>query len=142
MANVLILDDEESLLKVIASYLKRSGHSVWSCLSPESALTQFEELGGAIDLLIAGVTLADISGAEVGLALIGHTPELKILLVSGYPFLAWNFEDAESFHRLPSDSVRVLQKPFSPLDLLLKVDELIGRLPLAAPLVQHFEGVG
>ena len=134
MARVLVLDDQECLLEIISVYLASSGHSILRCSSSESAIRQFKDVNGAIDLLVADVTLGDSSGVYVGLEFMASTPKLKLLFISGYPLIWWKTGDVVSFHKLPSDSVRVLQKPFSPLDLLLKVDELVGQLPQAVTI--------
>src|SRR5947209_1623065 len=129
MATVLILDDEQCLLKMIAIYLQNSGHSILECASADSARQQFRAIDGAVDLMVADVTLGAASGVEIGLALKTSSPQLKLIFISGYPYNAWSIRDAALLLELPADSVRVLQKPFSALDLLIKVDELIGKLP-------------
>src|SRR5947209_4274656 len=129
MATVLILDDEQCLLRMLAIYLESSGHATLQCASPESACEQFGQMNGAVDLVVADVTLGDSSGVEVGLELKTKAPDLKLLFISGYPHNAWSIRDSALLLKLPPDSVRVLQKPFSALDLLIKVDELIGDLP-------------
>jgi DNA-binding response OmpR family regulator len=132
MATVLILDDEQSLLRMIAIYLKNSGHSILQCASADSACEQFKDIDGAVDLVVADGSLGNVSGVEIGLELKTQTPKLKLLFISGYPFNGWSIRDAALLLKLPPDSVRVLQKPFSALDLLIKVDELIGQLPKSA----------
>ena len=111
---------------LMGAYLKRSGHSILQCDSAESAMERFREFHGEIDLLVADVGLGADSGVEVGLQLMACSPKLKLLLISGYPFETWSIRDAALFLELRPDSVRVLQKPFSLLDMLVKVDQLIG----------------
>jgi len=128
MGTVLLLDDEQSLLKLTALYLRRGGHTTVPCASPQSALEQFKALNGGVDLLIADVSLGRDSGVEFGLGLHRWSPALKLLFISGYPLAAWSIRDAALFDALPPALVRVLQKPFSALDLAAKVEELIGPL--------------
>ncbi|HEY2016917.1 MAG TPA: response regulator [Bryobacteraceae bacterium] len=124
MPTVLILDDEEGLLKLLAVFLKRSGYLVLPCSSTASALERFQELDGAIDLLIADVALGADSGVEVAMQLKAISPNLACLFISGYPFNSWSARNTLLFGEWPPDSVRVLQKPFSSYDLLNMVDEL------------------
>jgi response regulator RpfG family c-di-GMP phosphodiesterase len=134
-ARILILDDEHDercLLSGLTPYLTRSGYIVLQCLSAESAVEQLQQEDGEIDLLISDVALADSSGVEVCLGLQAFAPALKLLFTSGCPVTEWSAWDANLFRELPSNSVRILQKPFSALDLLLRVDELIGAAPEAA----------
>ena len=55
----------------------------------------------------------------------GRSPYLKIVITSGYPSDDWDRLDAAELEELPSDSVEVLQKPFSKLFLLRKVREIL-----------------
>jgi len=126
MSRVAILDDEQSVRILMGVYLKRSGHTVLLCKSTESVMERFREFHGEIDLLVADVALGADSGVEIGLRLMGWSPKLKLLLISGYPFEAWSIRDAALFQELHPQSVRVLQKPFTLLDMLVKVDQLIG----------------
>lgn len=133
-ARILILDDEHDercLLSGLTTYLTSSGYVVLQCLSAESAVEQFQQENGEIDLLISDVALADSSGVEVCLRLLSSAPALKLLFTSGCPLTEWSAWDAALFRELPPNSVRILQKPFSALDLLLRVDELIGAAPEA-----------
>jgi two-component system cell cycle sensor histidine kinase/response regulator CckA len=126
MKSVLILDDEPSLLQVVKLFLKHGGYKVAQAQSPASAVQQFLDLNGRLDLLIADVTLAVSSGVEVAVDFKSRSSTLKVILMSGYPADGWGEHDAALLAALPSESVRVLQKPFSSTGLLLLVRELIG----------------
>ena len=134
MATVMIVGDEQCLAKTIGVYLEESGHLIFQCASPESACEQFTEANGAVDLILTDVALGITRCLEIGLEMRRRSPKLKLLFVSGHPSTRWGPRDIGLFHELPPDSVRVLQKPFSALDLLIKVDELIGQLPERVPV--------
>jgi DNA-binding response OmpR family regulator len=133
-ARILILDDEHDercQLSGLTTYLTSSGYTVLQCRSVESAAEQFQQESGDIDLLISDVTLEDDSGVKVCLRLQAAAPTLKLLFISGAPLTEWSAWDASRLREMPSNSVRILMKPFSALDLLLRVDELIGAAPEA-----------
>jgi two-component system sensor histidine kinase ChiS len=133
-ARILILDDEHDercLLSGLRTYLTSSGYLVLQCLSAAAAVEHLQLEDGEIDLLISDVALADSSGVEVCLRLKSSYPALKLLFTAGCPLPEWSVWDAALFRELAPDSVRILQKPFSALDLLLRVDELIGAAPEA-----------
>ena len=133
-ARILILDDEHDercLLSGLTTYLTRSGYLVLQCLSAAAAVEQLQLEDGEIDLLISDVALEDSSGVEVCLRLKSSYPALKLLFTAGCPLTEWSIWDAALFRELTPDSVRILEKPFSALDLLLRVDELIGAAPEA-----------
>jgi PAS domain S-box-containing protein len=123
---VLILDDEESVLELTALYLRESGYATLSCNSESSALERCRSVNGAVDLLIADVTLAEGSGVEAGLHLREQLPGLKLLFMSGYAVEDWKPRDTELAGRVPPDSIRILRKPFSARDLLSITRTLIG----------------
>jgi CheY-like chemotaxis protein len=79
-----------------------------------------------VDLLIADVTLPGSSGIRAALELRDLLPYLKIVITSGYPSDHWDRLDAAELEELPSDSVEVLQKPFSLITLLDTIHRLIG----------------
>ena len=133
MATVLIFDDEDRLLKMIGVYLQESGHVILQGASAESAGEQFTQVNGAVDLILVDVALGVASALEIGVELKRQTPKLKLLFVSDHPFAKWDARDLALFHELPPDSVRVLQRPFSALDLLIKVEGLLGQLPETVP---------
>ena len=75
---------------------------------------------------MADVTLPSSSGIRVALEYKCCFPRLKIVIMSGYPASMWNEQDAAEFDEIPSDSVTVMQKPFTPAVLLSTVRRLIG----------------
>jgi len=123
---ILILDDEKTVLDLTARYLNDNGYTTFSSRSSESATERFHEAGGAVDLLIANVTLAGESGVEIGLRLQALAPKLKIVFMSGLFVNEWNASDLALVKRLPPESVRILLKPFSAHELLSATAELIG----------------
>jgi PAS domain S-box-containing protein len=123
---VLILDDEESVLELTALYLRESGYATLFCNSEASALEHCRNVNGAVDLLIADVTLPDGTGVEAGLHLREQLPRLKLLFMSGYSVDEWNSRDTELAGRVTADSIRILRKPFSARDLLNTTSTLIG----------------
>jgi response regulator RpfG family c-di-GMP phosphodiesterase len=133
-ARILILDDEhdeQCLLSGLTTYLTHSGYVVIQCQSAESAMEEFQQDSVSIDLLISDVTFADSSALKVCLRLREFAPELKLLFLSDRPLIKWKVLEGALFRELPPDSVRILPKPFSALDLLIRVDELIGAAPAA-----------
>jgi hypothetical protein len=64
----------------------------------------------------------------------GRSPYLKIVITSGYPSDDWDRLDAAELEELPSDSVEVLQKPFSLTTLLDTIHRLIGWPQVMAPV--------
>lgn len=120
MAKVVVMDDEEGIRNVIARILLRHGHEVWQAEDGEVGTRLVATHQPA--LVITDILMPEKEGIETIQELREAYPELKILAVSGAgsaeeggPLL-----DAEI---LGADSS--LPKPFTPQELMAKVDLLL-----------------
>ena len=123
MKTILILEDELPLLNLVRRML--APYSVLEAGAAEQAIRQFRT-HRQIDLLLADVSLPDMSGIRVALLLRAENPDLAVILASGYPRSSWNKQELADLDRLGSDSVSVIEKPFSSTILLDRVSQLIG----------------
>lgn len=103
--NILILEDESCVVNVLRIVLQRRGYSISETTTAQDALESCGK-NGHLDLLIADVNLPTSSGIEVALQLKERIPNLKIILISGYPPGCFNDQHAALFSELPSDSVQ------------------------------------
>jgi DNA-binding response OmpR family regulator len=124
--SILVLDDEFKLLKLVCRLLQRHGYSTLEASTADEALRLFHDNRGHIDLFIVDICLPTGSGIQVALDLRVASPDLHILLVSGYPENAWSARDSALFRSLGSHFVSILQKPFTPQILINRIDRLIG----------------
>jgi two-component system cell cycle sensor histidine kinase/response regulator CckA len=118
---ILLVDDEPPLLRLMQTYLKKLGYTVEACLDGRSATAAFDAAGGAFDLLVADVTLPDISGKDLAVQLAASQPKLRVLLCSGYPV---------QLNGLPDnlrDRFGALDKPFVPNMLASSVEKLLRK---------------
>ncbi|HYP07225.1 MAG TPA: response regulator [Bryobacteraceae bacterium] len=120
-ARILIVDDEPDLVKLLQSYLKRLGYSVDTSHDAEEALALVDQTGQTYDLLVADVTLPRMSGKELALKMTAASPNLKVLLTSGYPVAVDSMPESLRY-RLGS-----LDKPFLPNMLVKSIEELLQR---------------
>ncbi len=118
MKTILLLDDEVCLMKLMSQLLARCGYVVWESSSAEEAITRFQDVKGQLDLFVADVNLPESSGIQVALLLRGERPDLRVILMSGYPRSCWQGRDTTDLGRLGSDSLLILEKPFMPRALL------------------------
>lgn len=116
----LLVDDEPALLRVFDQYLTRVGYLVTPCASAGAALEKFNEDPPHFQLLITDLTLPDMPGHEMALQMTGLSPDLRVLLCSGYPF------EVASLPRDVQSRFRMLVKPFTPRAL---ADELKRLMP-------------
>lgn len=117
---ILIVDDEPSLLYLMEQFLSRLGYSVEAFSAAAPALERFESDPGAYALVIADISLPEISGAEMIARLLERNPQLCVLVCTGLPF---------TLTAVPEQlrpRVEYLQKPFAPQMLASAVQRLLG----------------
>jgi CheY-like chemotaxis protein len=118
---VLVVEDENALLSVVARILRRYGYTVLTAPHSGDALILCERRGKPIDLLLVDVVLPRMNGSELAGRLKRIHPEMEVLYMSGY-------SDFTVVRQVMVENVdRFIAKPFSAKDLLLKVREVLGR---------------
>ncbi len=119
MANVLIVDDEEVYRTYISDWLAREGHEVRSASNRREAALVARSFRP--DLLIVDFLLKDEHyGLQVAEAVRELAPELRIIVITGYP--------SESLRRdaLDAHVFRVIDKPFHMIDLADAVRDAVN----------------
>jgi len=123
VATVLLVEDEDSVRAVVERTLGELGYNVLSADRPSAARAAFEQLEGAIDLLITDLVMPGGTGRELYEELAGGLPHLPVLFMSGYPD-----RGAVQLGGLP-EGAEFLQKPFSPRTLGERVALILGNDP-------------
>jgi len=118
---VLLVEDEESILKVVQSMLELSGYSVLSARTPGAAIAIAEQYDGPIHLLITDVVMPEMNGKELRSKIEKLKTNIKVLFMSGYTANV-------IMHRgILEDKVHFIQKPFSVNSLVGKVREVLDQ---------------
>jgi len=112
---VLLVEDEESILKLGKKMLERLGYVVLTASAPAEALRRVEEHGGEIHLLITDVIMPEMDGRELSERMIEIKPALKCLFMSGYT------ANAIAHRGVLDEGVQFIEKPFSLQNLAVKV---------------------
>jgi two-component system cell cycle sensor histidine kinase/response regulator CckA len=119
-ATVLLVEDQESVRRLLRDYLVNIGCNILEATNGEEAIRIADEHDGPIDLLITDVMMPRANGFAVARALAERRAGMKIMFISGY---------AEELHKglenLPAGA-RFLPKPFARTDLLKNVSDLLG----------------
>ncbi len=124
-ANILLVEDEDSVRRLVKESLQRAGHRVRVASSGAEGLAQSRDPVAPIDLLVTDVIMPGMRGPELVAKLRADRPKLRVLLVSGYDEGQMGVEGA-------SDGwTRFLAKPFTPQQLLQVVAELLEGRPAA-----------
>lgn len=104
---VLVIDDDDLVRHVACSMLEQSGLQVVEASDGEHGLEAFGRDPEAIDLVVLDMTMPGLDGPEVAMRLRSIEPEVRVLMVSGYP----PEDTARRVGKARADGF--LQKPFS-----------------------------
>jgi two-component system, cell cycle sensor histidine kinase and response regulator CckA len=117
---ILAVDDEIADLNLMCNVLRAENCSVFAAASYSEAVQTYRLHQGAIDLLIADVSLPDRNGCELASTLLEADPSLKVLFVSGA-----TGTEVFKFSRMQIADVNLLDKPFAPRELLNRVRAIL-----------------
>ncbi len=116
-ASVLIVEDDDTLRQLAAEILVMGGYTVADAADPEDALAQIGDLNP--DLVLTDVIMPHMTGPEMVDRLRSRGKDVTVLYMSGYTSNA--LEGRASI--LSED---ILQKPFTPAQLLRRVAEALS----------------
>ena len=116
---VLLVEDEEALLKLGKLLLERLGYTVLAASGPGEALQLAEAYPDAIHLLLTDVIMPEMSGRDLWERLRALRPGLKCLFMSGYT------ANVIAHHGVLEEGVHFLQKPFPREVLASKLREVL-----------------
>lgn len=125
-ARILLVEDDEALRMMGARVLKREGFEVKAASEPAEALEIVARDGASFDLLLADLVMPGMSGRDLAITLIAEQPDLKVLLVSGYP------EDACLVQESGSARMAFMEKPFRPTELVNEVRAVLSKARAAS----------
>ena len=119
MANVLVVDDDHTVREVVVSYLLAGGHTVAEAADGERALELMQ--ASPADLVILDLMLPGIDGLEVCRRLRSDSDVPVIMLTAlGAP--------TDRVVGLEQGADDYVAKPFSPRELVLRVDSVLRRI--------------
>jgi DNA-binding response OmpR family regulator len=115
---VLVVDDEPKIVEVVSSYLVRAGFDPVSAVTGAQALALFEKTLPC--LVILDLMLPDVSGEDVCRKLRARSRVPIIMLTA-------KIEDADAVKGLTMGADDYVTKPFSPRQLMARVDAVLRR---------------
>jgi DNA-binding NtrC family response regulator len=81
MATILVVDDEEPLLKILVRFLSGLGHEVLGASNGSAARTLLE--GGGVDLLVTDINLPEVDGIELIRSASANDRRIPTIAMSG-----------------------------------------------------------
>ena len=121
MKQILVIDDEPDILKLISKILEKAGYRVMTAENGRLADKLFNE--HPFDLVITDIIMPQKEGLEIILQLRENSPDTKILAISG----GGKIERAGYLDAARTIGAHaIVKKPFEISHLLDKVEQLLN----------------
>jgi nitrogen-specific signal transduction histidine kinase/CheY-like chemotaxis protein len=116
---VLLVDDEEFILKVGSQILEELGYAVLTAASGKEALEIYSEKKDEIDIVVLDMIMPGMGGGETFDSIKALNPDAKVLLSSGYSIMG------EASDILSRGCQGFIQKPFTMKSFSEKLREIL-----------------
>jgi two-component system cell cycle sensor histidine kinase/response regulator CckA len=116
---VLVVEDEDLVRAAASKILASQGYSVLEAGNASDALGLLDERAGSVDLLLTDVVMPGSSGRDLANRILERYPSLPVLFMSGYT------DTTLVPHGVADSSIDFLPKPFTPVDLVRKVRDVL-----------------
>lgn len=134
-AHVLVVDDDPTVAEVVAGYLARAGHDVARAADGPSALDRFARRRP--DLVVLDLMLPGMDGFEVCRRMREQGGPVPVIMLTA------RGDEEDRVLGLETGADDYVTKPFSPRELVLRVESVLRRvrLPVPAPGTSPAAGV-
>lgn len=105
---MLVLEDDQALCELVAEIVRDAGFTATIARRGAELPHRLDQF----DALVANVVLPDVTGPEAARRLRAANPDVQVVFVTG-----WH-EDELQRRRIELSGETVLQKPFTPAELL------------------------
>jgi signal transduction histidine kinase/CheY-like chemotaxis protein len=119
---VLLVEDEAAVRELVRHALEAQGYQLIEARDGEDALRRARAHAGAIHLLVTDLVMPGMGGRQLAERLHAERFDLRVLYVSGYAG-----DIVERYGGSHGEAALLLQKPFTPRDLLARVREVLDR---------------
>lgn len=124
MKKILIVEDETAIREFEVINLQRAGYNVIETESAEQALEKFEQLNGDFDLAVVDIMLPGMDGLTLCKELRKKSDTMGIILLTA------KTQEMDKISGLMFGADDYITKPFSPSELVARVDALYRRVAL------------
>lgn len=118
---LLLVEDDPSVRISSRLLLEEFGYRVIDTGDGAEALEVLGRRAGEINLILSDVVMPRMSGMELRTRVLQRWPKLPMLFTSGYTF--------DTLEEHGAGDVEVIEKPAKPAELLLRIRELLDRVP-------------
>ncbi len=116
---ILLVEDEQTILKMTTKMLERLGYCMLAASSPDDAIGLANRHAGEIHLLMTDVIMPHMNGRELSARLQSRYPGIRVLFMSGYT------ANVIAHRGVLDEGVNFIQKPFTKQELAVKVRDIL-----------------
>ena len=124
MKRVLIAEDEFAIREFVVINLRRGGYEVVEAQDGLQALEQYDLNEGEIDVAILDVMMPNLDGLEVCKRLRSKNPNIGIIMLTA------KTQEMDKITGLMMGADDYVTKPFSPTELVARVDAIYRRVAM------------
>jgi two-component system, cell cycle sensor histidine kinase and response regulator CckA len=117
---ILIVDDEGALLKLMSVYLGRLGYATTAANTMAKAWEHVKREPERFAVVVLDAGMAETGIDDLALQLLAAYPRLRVVVASGYPV------DMSVLEQAAPHRVEFLHKPFSPDMLVTALRRMLG----------------
>ncbi len=123
---ILVCEDEEAIREFVVIHLKRSGYDVYDVSSGDRAIAAWEQ-GLRFDVAILDIMMPGTDGCQVCRYLREHSGTIGIIMLSA------KSQEMDKVNCLMMGADDYVTKPFSPSELVARVDAVYRRVSMSLP---------
>lgn len=117
--NILIIEDEQGISKIIKSYLEKEGYNVFQAFDGKEGLDFFED--EQIDLILLDLMIPKISGEDL-IKEIRNKSNVPVIMVTA------KVSEENIINGLKLGADDYVTKPFSPKELMQRIKTVLRRI--------------
>lgn len=133
MKRILVVEDEAAIREFEVINLKRAGYETTEAGSGEEALRLFEESDGNYDIALLDITMPGMDGFSLCKELRRRSQTLGIIMLTA------RAQEMDKVSGLMMGADDYITKPFSPSELMARVDGLYRRVEMLQKKTQKSE---
>ena len=134
MKRILVVEDEDVIRDFVVINLRRAGYDVTDVPNGEAALEVFEQNNGNFDVAVLDIMMPGIDGFQVCKEIRKKSDSIGIIMLSA------KSQEMDKVSGLMLGADDYVTKPFSPSELVARVDAVHRRVTMAAGIRQPSEG--
>ncbi len=125
MKNILVAEDETAIRDFVVINLERAGYNVTEAENGAVALRKYDEADGDFDIAVLDIMMPETDGLTVCKELRKRNGNLGIIMLTA------KTQEMDKVTGLMHGADDYVTKPFSPMELVARVDALYRRIAIA-----------